>query len=151
MRVPAGKTLILAVAAALAGVGLFLLGHLSADSGDGRAKGYQAGHSDGYFDGLNAGVAQGRQEGRALQAASTVPSDSRQPVQDAFNDGYAAGENDAFGNYDGGWEVGPPYLITVARASTGAVYRIAHRTLLVPGVDYYLCADGSTICSTLRH
>ena len=43
-----------------------------------------------------------------MQAASTVAADSRQPTQDAFNAGYTAGASDAFGNFDGGWEVAAP-------------------------------------------
>jgi hypothetical protein len=103
---------------------------------------------------VNAGEAQGRQEGRALQAGSAVAATSQQPVQDAFNRGYAAGENDAFGNYDGGWQAGAPYLVIVAPGSGGAntpTYRISTRTLLGPGTDYYLCPDGKTICSAARH
>lgn len=151
MRVPMAKTAIVAVGLAAVAAGCFLLGHLSVNTSDARAGGYQSGHNDGYFDGLNAGDAQGRQEGRALQAASTVSADSRQPVQDAFNDGYAAGENDAFGNFDGGWELGLPYLVTVQRPPGAAVYRISNRTLVLPDVDYFLCPDGKSICTAPRH
>jgi hypothetical protein len=151
MRVPIGKTAMAAVTVAAVAAGFFLLGRLSAGTSDARARGYQSGHNDGYFDGLNTGEAQGQQEGRALQAASTVASDSRQPVQDAFNDGYAAGESDAFGSFDGGWELGLPYLVTVQRAPGAAVYRISNRTLVLPDVAYSLCADGKSICTAPRH
>lgn len=150
MRIPTCKRVIMVAVGVLAGAGLFLLGHVSVDTDSARRDGYQAGHSDGYFDGLNAGIAQGRQEGRALQATSTVAADSRQPVKDAFNAGYAAGESDAFGNFDGGWELGPPYLVTVARAQTGAIYRIEHRTLVLADVNYFLCPDELTICTARR-
>jgi hypothetical protein len=151
MRAPIGKTAIVTVAVAAVAAGFFLLGHLSTGTSDAHARGYQSGHNDGYFDGLNTGEAQGRQEGRALQAGSTVASDSRQPVQDAFNEGYAAGENDAFGNFDGGWELGLPYLVSVQRAPGAAVYRISNRTLVLPDVSYSLCADEKSICASPRH
>jgi hypothetical protein len=69
--------------------------------------------------GFDAGRAQGVQEGRALQAPPTARS--------AFDAGYAAGANDVFGGYDGGWDLGRPYVITLARGRGGVTYRIASR------------------------
>jgi hypothetical protein len=62
----------------------------------------------------------GIQEGRALQ----------QPAQarDAFKAGYAAGANDVFGGYDGGWDYDRSYVITLQQGSNGITYRIATRT-----------------------
>jgi hypothetical protein len=85
------------------GVGLFLLGRGTA-GGD---------------PGFDAGRAQGVQEGRALQVAPAARS--------AFEAGYAAGANDVFGGYDGGWDLGRPYTITLAHGSDGVTYRIASR------------------------
>jgi len=34
--------------------------------------------------------------------------------------------------------------------TNGATYRIATRTIVVAGVNYYLCADGSGICQQPR-
>jgi hypothetical protein len=148
--VRAKRVLLTAIALAIAG-GFFLIGHLTVDSSGARDKAYQSGHTDGYFDGLNAGENEGRQEGRALQAASTVPAGSQQVAQDGFNAGYVAGENDAFGNFDGGWALSVPYVVTVARSQSGAVYRITNRTLLAAGTAYYLCPDGHTVCTAPRH
>ena len=63
--------------------------------------------------------AAGVEEGRALQ----------QPAQarDAFKAGYAAGANDVFGGYDGGWDYGRPYVITLKKGSNGVTYVIASR------------------------
>jgi hypothetical protein len=63
--------------------------------------------------------AAGVEEGRALQ----------QPAQarDAFKAGYAAGANDVFGGYDGGWDYDRPYVITLKEGSDGVTYRIASR------------------------
>jgi hypothetical protein len=63
--------------------------------------------------------AAGIQEGRALQ----------QPAQarDAFKAGYQAGANDVFGGYDGGWDYGRPYVITLTKGSDGVTYKIATR------------------------
>lgn len=85
------------------GVGLFALGRASA-GGD---------------EGFDAGRAQGVQEGRALQVAPASRS--------AFAAGYAAGANDVFGGYDGGWDFGRPYTITLAHGGDGITYRIASR------------------------
>ena len=117
MRVPGGKTILVTVLAAAVAGGFFLLGHRTASTSGARAKGYQSGHTDGYFDGLNAGQAQGLEQGRALQASKTLDPDSQQPAQDAFKQGYLAGENDAFGSFDGGWQSGSPYLVTVVPGS----------------------------------
>jgi hypothetical protein len=145
----AKRVLLTAIALAVAG-GFFLIGHLSVDTSGGRAKAYQSGHSDGYFAGLTAGEDEGRQEGRALQASSLVAAGSQRPVQDGFNAGYVAGENDAFGSFDGGWQVAVPYLVTVARSQSGALYRITNRTLLAAGTNYYLCPDGHSVCTAHR-
>jgi hypothetical protein len=61
----------------------------------------------------------GIEEGRALQ----------QPAQarDAFKAGYAAGANDVFGGYDGGWDYDRPYVITLEQGSDGVTYKIATR------------------------
>ena len=63
--------------------------------------------------------AAGVRDGRALQ----VPPRAR----DAFDDGYQAGANDVFGGYDGGWDLGRPYTITLARGEDGITYRIRTR------------------------
>lgn len=149
------RTLVLGTVLAVAlGGGLFVVGRLTADTpADTQAEqdsNYQAGHSAGYLEGLGAGQAQGRQEGRALQEGAELPVDSRQPVQDAFAAGYTAGANDVFGQYDGGWYLATPYLVTVEQGSTPIAYRIASRTALQPGVDYYLCPNGHDVCQEPR-
>ena len=155
MRGPIDRTLILtAVALGLAAglsAGFFLLGRATADIAHARAQGYQSGHNDGYFEGLRAGQAQGQQIGRALQATSTVAPDSQQVARDAFDRGYTAGESDAFGSFDGGWQTGSPYVVTVERSSGASIYQIANRTLVMPDVNYYLCADQHKMCSSPRH
>jgi hypothetical protein len=85
------------------GAGLFLLGRATA----------------GFDAGFDAGHAQGVEEGRALQVAP--------PARREFEAGYAAGANDVFGGYDGGWDFGRPYTITLAHGSGGVTYRIASR------------------------
>ena len=74
--------------------------------------------------GERAGKAQGLAEGRALQVP---PSGGRRM---AFRAGYAAGANDVFGGYDGGWYLGRPYVITLARGRGPIAYRIDSRTPL---------------------
>ena len=47
----------------------------------------------------------------------------------AFDAGYAAGANDVFGGFDGGWSLSEPYVITLARGSGAVTYRIDSRRL----------------------
>jgi hypothetical protein len=143
-----GKTgrAVLGLVAAILAATLVLVGratvHRSPEPG---AAGPPA-RSQDYVDGLRAGAAAGRQEGRALQEGASLPADSRQPVQDAFNAGYAAGANDVFNDYDGGWAVSAPYAVTLATGSGQLTYRIATRVPFTKGIDYYLCPDGHEIC-----
>ena len=47
----------------------------------------------------------------------------------AFDAGYAAGANDVFGGFDGGWSLAEPYVVTLARGSGAVTYRIDSRRL----------------------
>lgn len=114
----------LAGAAALA-AGSAAAGRLSADDD----------YWTGYVAGVQDGAAQGRMEGRALQ------ENAEGGVRKAFLDGYAAGADDVFAGYDGGWYLSAPYVVTLKRADSPLTYRIASRTLMVPGVTYHLCGD----------
>jgi hypothetical protein len=99
------------VGAALAAAGFAL----------GRATDTDAGHDAGVREGRAAGL----QEGRALQASGSAPT-----TRAAFDAGYAAGANDVFGGFDGGWSLAEPYVITLARGSGGVTYRIDSRRLV---------------------
>jgi hypothetical protein len=113
------------------------------------ANGFTAtGHS--YLDGLIAGEAQGREEGRALQLGQSLPAGDRDAAETAFKAGYAAGANDAFSGYDGGWMLGVPYVIVLAPGTGPITYRIGSRTPLEPGVAYFLCPDGHGLCQAPR-
>ena len=106
---------VLAMAAAVAlAVGGFALGRASADT--------DAGHDAGVREGHAAGL----REGRALQATGSSPTGARA----AFDAGYAAGANDVFGGFDGGWSLSQPYVITLARGSGAVTYRIDSRRAL---------------------
>jgi hypothetical protein len=98
------------VAVAVAG---FALGRATADTG--------AGHDAGVREGRAVGL----QEGRALQATGSAGPGARA----AFDAGYAAGANDVFGGFDGGWSLSQPYVITLARGSGAVTYRIDSRRL----------------------
>jgi hypothetical protein len=150
MRVQIVKLALLGVVVAATAGGFFALGRLTDDTAAARAHGVEQGRSAGYADGLAAGETQGREEGRALQAVSTVPAASRQSAQDAYGLGYTAGANDAFGNFDGGWELAAPYVLTVQRPAGKSVYSITSRTLLAPGVNYYLCPGSAAVCHSTR-
>jgi len=130
------------VCVALAG-GAFALGRATADTDGGEgeagqarrlapaeakrreaggAQGSAAAEAQGRAAGLREGRALGIREGRALQ----LPTGARR----AFRAGYVAGANDVFGGFDGGWALGTPYVVTVAKGGGGVTYRIDSRRLL---------------------
>jgi hypothetical protein len=76
------------------------------------------------------------------QASVTQPI---RPAGNGFNVGYLAGREAAFGNYDGGWVYGTPYIVVLQRGGPGITYRIAQRTPMTPGVTYRLC--GRAVCT----
>ncbi len=63
----------------------------------------------------------------------------------AFNAGYLAGREAAFGGFDGGWAYGTPYAVVLQRGGPGITYRVAHRVPLSPGVSYRVCGD--SVCA----
>lgn len=150
MRVRAGAAAaVVASAALLAGAGV-VVGRATVDTHAARERGYRSGLYDGYFDGLPVGEAQGRREGRALQEGISLPAGDRRVAKDAFDAGYAAGANDAFAGYDGGWTLKAPYVVTLERGRKDITYRIASRVPLETGVAYYLCPTGHGLCRQPR-
>ena len=103
-----------------------------------------------YFDGLRVGQAQGRELGRAEQAGASLPKQDRRVAHDAFRLGYAAGANDVFAGYDGGWTLGVPWIVVLEPGGARIDYRIRDRTPLAPGVAYFLCADRKSLCHSRR-
>jgi hypothetical protein len=131
-----------ALAAVIAALGLVALGRVTAATDGVRARGHDA----GYLEGLAAGHAAGVAEGRAYQATLSVPKESRRAARAAFASGYAAGANDAFGDYDGGWYLGRPYVVVLAKGRGAITYRIASRTPMAAGTDYYSCPRPRVVC-----
>jgi len=142
MRISAKLTAAVLAAALVAG-GTFLLGRKTAPN-------TTAKHSGDYFAGLRAGEAQGREEGRALQAGAELPVNGKDVARRAFDAGYAAGANDVFAGYDGGWTMDVPWIVTIVGGTGQVVYRIDSRERVRRGVNYYLCADGHSICQEPR-
>jgi hypothetical protein len=140
---------LIAVIAVIA-TGAALLGRSTVDTRAAHDNGLRTGQQDGYFDGLRVGEAQGRQEGRALQEGDGLPAGDRQLVRDAFDAGYAAGANDAFAGYDGGWQPAAPYVVTVDTAGGRITYRIKDREPVKAGVNYFLCRGGHSLCQEPR-
>ena len=112
------RTLAAVVLAVIAAAALFVLGRATAPT---------PATPGGYADGFLAGRAEGVQEGQAIAEAAGSPPASRDRVRAAFDDGYRAGANNAFGGYDGGWSFGRPYVIVLAKGANGVTYRIAAR------------------------
>ncbi len=127
------------VVAVIAAAGLFGLGRGTATVSQ---RGVDAARSQGYADGLR--------DGRATQATLTLPADRRGAARDAFDQGYAAGANDVFVGYDGGWGLSEPYVVVLVRGDHGVTYRIASRTPLRDGVNYHLCPHSQTLCQEPR-
>jgi hypothetical protein len=136
----------LGVAAALFGLGRVT----ASDPGHVRTAGYRSGFDVGYAAGLRAGHTLGVQEGRALQEGLALPAGTRSFATVAFNAGYHAGADDAFGGYDGGWSLTEPYLITLEPGTGGVTYKFAARVPLRAGVNYYRCPQQPVICQEPR-
>ena len=101
----------------------------------------------GYTQGNAAGYAEGVAAGRSLQIGDTVPPGSSKDVaQASFQAGYRAGENDAYGAYDGGWKLDAPYVVILGKGVAGGAYRFVERDELTPGTTYQLCPDGTSLC-----
>ena len=140
------RRVVLATAAGLiAVVAAFGLGRLSVSTPPAKAT-----PSGDYFDGLRIGQAQGREVGRSLQVGAALPAKDKQVARDAFRAGYAAGANDAFAGYDGGWTFGPPWIITLEHGGSNIDYRIRERTPFEPGIAYFLCPDRHNLCHAPR-
>lgn len=154
MRSPIPRKVIQAALVLIIAGGLVLAGRLTVDPGHGGAQAYAAGYGDGhyagYFTGLRDGIAQGRQEGRVLQEVGALRSSVRRPVQEAFDDGYAAGANDVFAGYDGGWILKEPYVVTLAQGKAPIVYRVSSRTPVEADMDYFRCDTGTGLCQEPR-
>jgi hypothetical protein len=133
---------VLVAGALLAAGAVFLAGRLTAPGRADRPP--EAGGA--YASGVGAGEALGVREGRALQEGSELPPDAQRPAKEAFDAGYLAGVNDVFGGYDGGWQFGVPYVITLAPGNGGVTYRIASRAEVRPGPRYALCRAGHAVC-----
>jgi hypothetical protein len=110
--------------------GAFFLGRGTAPNGS---------HQQGYDEGLSVG--------RALQAGDALPADTKDVATEAFEAGHRSGLDDSFGGYDGGWNLGQPYVVVIGKGSGGATYRIDSRELLRPGVSYQLCKKSTAVCS----
>lgn len=139
------KLVVTIVVGLVAGAGLFLLGRVTAPTPTPRTPSV-----GGYIAGLRDGAAQGREVGRALQVGAQLPAGDRHIARDAFRAGYAAGANDVFAGYDGGWTFGVPWLVTLTRGGPDISYRIRQRTPVEPGVSYFLCPDHRSLCHEPR-
>jgi hypothetical protein len=62
-----------------------------------------------------------------------------------YRAGYLAGREDAFGDYDGGWGYGEPYVVVLRRPSPQITYAFAERWPMEPGIEYRVC--GKSVCS----
>jgi hypothetical protein len=150
MRTLTKKRLLVGLAGLIAAAALIMVGRLSVDTSPAHQRATPADQSDEYFDGLQVGEVQGRKLGRALQVGAELPAHLRKPARAAFEAGYTAGTNDVFAGYDGGWSTGVPYIITLANGAGQVEYRIKTREPIKPNVNYYLCADGHTLCQQPR-
>ena len=134
-RLALPKAVAVAAIAVAVSTGAFLVGRQTAPA-----------HSGTWIEGYTVGYDEGVAIGRALQVGVSLPSDTKDVATHAFQDGYRSGLADSFGGYDGGWNLGQPYVVVVARGSGGRAYRIDQRELLRAGVSYRLCKNGAAVC-----
>jgi hypothetical protein len=52
---------------------------------------------------------------------------------------YTAGREAAFNGFDGGWDYGTPYIVTLQRGGAGITYQLARRWPMRPGLEYRTC------------
>jgi hypothetical protein len=143
----AGRRWVLVLVGIAVGAGLVAAGRFTSDAGAARSDGYRAGRAAGYAAGVDDGRAAGVREGRAFQAPLSLPPGSQDAARASFQAGYAAGANDVFGGYDGGWDTEAPYVVVLTPGGPGITYRIRSRTPMRPGVSYHLCPGSrSTLC-----
>ena len=96
-------------------------------------------HQQGYDEGLSVG--------RALQAGDALPADTKNVAAKAFEAGHRSGLEDSFAGYDGGWNLGQPYVVVIGKGAGGVTYRIQSRERLRAGVAYQLCKKATAVCS----
>ena len=61
---------------------------------------------------------------------ATVHSHPAAVARGSFGAGYRAGREDAFSGFDGGWQFGVPYIVTLKKGPAGITYQFAARTPL---------------------
>ena len=118
---------IVVLVAGAAGALGFLVARSTGPSGTTTVRSSASDYDRGYREGLDVGQAQGIEQGRALQLGASLDPSARTTARAAFEAGYAAGVNDVFGTYDGGWALGRRYIVVLERGANGVAYRIASR------------------------
>jgi hypothetical protein len=103
-------------------------------------------HSGSWIEANAVGYDEGVAAGRALQAGAALPAGAKDVAGKAFRAGYRSGRADSFGGYDGGWDLGRPYVVVLAKGAGDLPYVIERRTLLRPGVAYQVCDRGAAVC-----
>jgi hypothetical protein len=104
-------------------------------------------HDPAWEDASDRGYDLGLRVGRELQIGDTVGPKDKDVATHAFEAGYRAAEGDAFGNYDGGWQIGAPYVVILGAGTGGDVYRVAYREPMEKGKSYTLCSTGVGVCA----
>ena len=118
--------------------------------------GRQAANPDGRYE---KGVEEGERAGRAQARAEFAPgSDAYRTVldrgrrsgfaegiragrRDGTRLGRVAGRQDAFANFEGGWEIGQWYLVNIRPGDDGARYAIGARVPVKRRSWYSVCRD----------
>jgi hypothetical protein len=70
---------------------------------------------------------------------------ANRPAAPALPGTYAAGREAAFTGFDGGWDYGVPYIVTLQRGGRGITYGFARRWPMRSGLEYRIC--GRDVCS----
>ncbi len=68
--------------------------------------------------------------GAFFAGRSSVHQRQAPPKPGSFDAGYRAGREDAFAGFDGGWQFGVPYIVTLRKGPPGITYSFARRVPL---------------------
>jgi hypothetical protein len=115
------------------------------------AEGQAAGNAAGKAAGQKLGVAQGLQVGKKAGEIAGQKAGEAAGQKAGYSAGYTAGvQKGSLATLGGltGWNTNVPYVVELDPSPiAGVPYQIYSRTLMKADVSYYLCPNGTTVCS----
>jgi hypothetical protein len=118
---------------------------------EGNAAGQASGNAAGKAAGQKLGVAQGLQVGKKAGEIAGQKAGEAAGQKAGYSAGYTAGvQKGSLATLGGltGWNTNVPYVVELDPSPVAGVpYQIYSRTLMKADVSYYLCPNGTTVCS----